>query len=477
MYTDFRAYLQTLKQEHQLLEIEEVCLPEPDLAAAARAITKLSDKAPALSFTNIKGYRSAHVVMNALGSWPNHALALGLPKNTPVKDQFFEFTKRYEQYPGEVKQVGKAPWQEVVVDKDIDLFQLLPLFRLNSNDGGFYIDKAVTVSRDPDDFDNDAKQNVGIYRMQVKGKSRIAIQPVPQHDIAIHLDKAERLGQDLPVAICISNEPVISLVGGMPILYEQSEYAMAAALQQAPYEVVKLPSGLDVPAGAEYIIEGKIISRKREIEGPFGEFTGHYSGSRAVPYIEVERVYYRKQPIFEHLYLGIPWTEIDYMIGINTCVPVFQQLKRDFPEVIAVNAMYTHGLVIIVSTKKRYGGFAKNVGLRTFSTPHGMGYAKIVIVVDEDIDPFNLPQVMWALSTKVNPAGDVIILPNLSVMPLDPGAEPEGITHKMLIDATTPVAPDVRGNYSQQLGDPVGTELWEKKLISLLNELQSNNHE
>jgi 4-hydroxybenzoate decarboxylase len=119
----------------------------------------------------------------------------------------------------------------------------------------------------------------------------------------------------------------------------------------------------------------------------------------------------------------------------------------------AVNAMYTHGLLAIISTRKRYGGFAKAVGMRAMTRPHGLGYVKTVIMVDEDIDPFDLPQVMCALSTKFNPAGDLVMIPNLSVLALDPSSEPAGITDKMIIDATTPVAPDDRGHYSQQVRD------------------------
>jgi UbiD family decarboxylase len=121
--------------------------------------------------------------------------------------------------------------------------------------------------------------------------------------------------------------------------------------------------------------------------------------------VRIDKVSYRTKPIFESLYLGMPWTEIDYLMGPATCVPLYQQLKAEFPEVQAVNAMYTHGLLAIISTKKRYGGFARAVGLRAMTTPHGLGYVKMVIMVDEDVDPFNLPQVMWALSSKVNPAG------------------------------------------------------------------------
>ncbi|MCC2931289.1 phenolic acid decarboxylase BsdC [Bacillus sp. LBG-1-113] len=470
-YQDFREFLAALEKEGQLLTVNEEVKPEPDLGAAARAASNLGDKSPALLFNNIYGYTNAQIAMNVIGSWPNHAMMLGLPKDTPVKEQFFEFAKRYEQFPMEVKREETAPFHENEITEDINLFDILPLFRINQGDGGYYLDKACVISRDLEDPDNFGKQNVGIYRMQVKGKDRLGIQPVPQHDIAIHLRQAEERGINLPVTIALGCEPVITTAASTPLLYDQSEYEMAGAIQGEPYRIVKSKlSDLDIPWGAEVVLEGEIIAGEREYEGPFGEFTGHYSGGRSMPIIKIKRVYHRNNPIFEHLYLGMPWTECDYMIGINTCVPLYQQLKEAYPnEIVAVNAMYTHGLIAIVSTKNRYGGFAKAVGMRALTTPHGLGYCKMVIVVDEDVDPFNLPQVMWALSTKMHPKHDAVIIPDLSVLPLDPGSNPSGITHKMILDATTPVAPETRGHYSQPLDSPLTTKEWEQKLMDLMN--------
>lgn len=470
-YQDFREFLAALEKEGQLLTVNEEVKPEPDLGAAARAASNLGDKSPALLFNNIYGYNNAQIAMNVIGSWPNHAMMLGLPKDTPVKEQFFEFAKRYEQFPMEVKREETAPFHENEITEDINLFDILPLFRINQGDGGYYLDKACVISRDLEDPENFGKQNVGIYRMQVKGKDRLGIQPVPQHDIAIHLRQAEERGINLPVTIALGCEPVITTAASTPLLYDQSEYEMAGAIQGEPYRIVKSKlSDLDIPWGAEVVLEGEIIAGEREYEGPFGEFTGHYSGGRSMPIIKINRVYHRNNPIFEHLYLGMPWTECDYMIGINTCVPLYQQLKEAYPnEIVAVNAMYTHGLIAIVSTKNRYGGFAKAVGMRALTTPHGLGYCKMVIVVDEDVDPFNLPQVMWALSTKMHPKHDAVIIPDLSVLPLDPGSNPSGITHKMILDATTPVAPETRGHYSQPLDSPLTTKEWEQKLMDLMN--------
>jgi UbiD family decarboxylase len=473
-YPTLRNFLTTLDQHHQLLRIHDQVNLDPDLGAAGCALTQLGTTSPAVLFDALYGYHNARVVLNVHGSWPNHALALGMDPDTSVRDQFLEFARRYQLYPGPLEYAASAPWQEVVVDKNVNLFELLPLFRVNRGDGGFYIDKGSVISRDPADWNNDDVENVGIYRLQVKGPARLGIQPVPQHDIAIQLAHAEERGQDLPVAIAVGNDPILTLAGGMPILYNQLEYKMAAALQGRPYRVVKLPNGLDVPWGAEYVLEGRILAGRREAEGPFGEFPGYYSGGHKYPVIEIDRVSHRNQPIFEHIYLGKPWTELDYIQALTTCAPIYAQLKANFPEVSAVNALYTHGLVVIVSTKCRYGGFAKEVGLRVLTTSHGLGYAKVVIVVDDDVDPFDLNQVMWAISVRMNPSADLLVLPNLTENLLDPASEPPGISHKMILDATTPVAPDRRGHYSEMLDPPDRTDVWRQKLAVLSKELRAS---
>ncbi|MER6975653.1 non-oxidative hydroxyarylic acid decarboxylases subunit C [Streptomyces carpinensis] len=468
-YDDLRTFLQTLDKEGQLLHIGEEVMPEPDIAAAANAAPRMGDAAPALYFDNVHGFTGARIAMNVHGSWANHALALGMDKNSSTKDQVDEFIRRWAKFPVKPEWRENPLWAENSVEGDeVNIFEILPLIRLNDGDGGFYLDKAAVVSKDPDDPENSGKQNVGVYRIEVKGKRKLALQPVPMHDIAQHLRKAEEKGEDLPIAITLGNDPVISIVASTPMEYDQNEYELAGALRGAPAPIAKSPlHGLPVPWGSEVVIEGVIEGRKREIEGPFGEFTGHYSGGRNMTVIRIDKISYRTDPVFEHLYLGMPWTEIDYLMAANTCVPLYEQLKRDFPEVRAVNAMYTHGLVVIVSTKKRYGGFAKAVGMRVLTTPHGLGYAATVIVVDEDVDPFNLPQVMWALSTKMNPSGDLIVVPNLSVLELAPQAQTPGIVDKLIIDATTPAEPDKRGNYGNQVRDLPEMGAWLTKLQAL----------
>ncbi|MDN5858484.1 MAG: UbiD family decarboxylase [Pseudonocardia sp.] len=470
-YQDLRQFLDVLDQHKQLLHVTEQVALEPDLGAAGCALAQLGGSSPAIRFTDIAGYAGADLVMNVHGSWRNHALALGLDPDTSPRGQFERFVEGYRRYPGELERVPQAPWQENAVE-DVNLYDLMPLHRLNRGDGGCFIDKPCVVSRDPDHPGDDDLENVGVYRLQVKGRNRLGIQTVPQHDIAVHLAHAEARGEDLPVAIALGNDPVMTLMAATPMLYTQLEYKMAAAMQGAPYRVVSTTAGLDVPWGSEYVLEGRILGRQREPEGPFGEFPGYYSGCHRYPVIEIDRVNHRTNPIFDSVYVGRPWTEIDYLQAMTTSTPIFVQLNESFPEVTAVNALYTHGLVVIVSTRVRYGGFAKAVGMALLTTPHGLGYAAIVIVVDHDVDPFDLPQVMWAMSVKVNPAGDVLILPNLSVNLLDPAGQPTGMIHKMIIDATTPVAPDVRGDYGEELDRPQGTDAWHAKLTEMIKELR-----
>ena len=466
-YKDLREFLQKLEEEGQLVRVKDEVMPEPHIGAAGRAAGNLKN-GPAVLFEKVAGYRN-QVVTNVHGSWANHALMMGMPKDTPVKEQFHELNRRWDLYPVPAKHVSTGPCKEVKITKNINLFEILPLYRINTWDGGFFISKACVVSRDPEFPDDYNKQNVGTYRIQVKGKDRIGIQALAFHDIAIHLRKAEEMNKPLRVAIALGVDPIITFMASTPIMYDQSEYDFAGALRGGePVELVKAETAnLDVPAGAEVVLEGEIIPRLRTCEGPFGEFPGSYSGVRAQCEIKIDTITHRQNPIFENLYLGMPWSEIDYLMALNTSVPLYKQLKETFPEVQAVNAMYTHGIGVIISTKVRFGGFGKAVAMRLLSTPHGMPYTKVIIVVDEYVDPFNLEQVMWAITTRCKPDKDVSLIENCPGMPLDPSSYPPGMHTKMIIDATTPVDPEPQLRTVELVEDPPKTAEWEKLLREL----------
>ncbi len=443
MFRDLREFLGKLEQEGQLVYFHDEILPEPDIRAIQRGSQDIGSTGPAVIIDNVKGYKGKKLAVNVHGSWANHAIMMGMDKNTNLKDQFYELADRWDSYPGELKWVKDAPCQEVVIEKDINLYEILPLFRINKNDAGFYLSKASIVTKDPEDPDNVDKENVGTYRVQVQGPDTVAMQGLAFHDVAIHLKKAEEKNQPLPIAICLGVDPMLTFMASTPLNYNQSEYKYAAAINGIPMELTKcIGYDLDVPAGAEIVLEGEIIPRKRVCEGPFGEFPGSYSGTRKQVEIKIKRVTHRKDPIFENLYLGRPWTEIDTLLGLNTCVPLYKQLKETMPEVKAVNALYQHGLTVIIATDQRFGGYAKSVAMRLATTPHGISYAKNIILVDGDVDPFDLNQVMWAFSTRIRGSQDVIVVPGTPGMPLDPASEPPGMGVKVIIDATTPMAPE-----------------------------------
>lgn len=465
-YRGLRDFLEKLETEGQLVRVEKEVLPEPDIRAGAYAAVKIAG-GPAVVFENICGYDQKKVVMNVHGSWENYALMLDLPKKTPVKRISQEIEARMDRYPVEAKVVAEAPSKEVVISHDVNLFNELPLFRVNENDGGLYISKGVVITSDPEGQGN---RNLGIYRIQVKDKDRLGIQAGAHHDIAVHLKKAETLNRPLPVAISVGNDPVISVVGTMPLEYEEDEYEMAGALRGEPVEIIRAEtSDLMVPACAEVIIEGEIVPRVRSVEGPFGEYTGFYSSAMRQAEIRVKAVTRRKDPIiFENLYLGKPWTELDIFMGPITSVTIGKQLKRMAPEVVSVNANYAHGLGVIISTRSRLAGYGKIVAAKLLATPHGLLYPKLIIVVDDDIDPFNLDEVMWALVTRFRPERDLVLIPNAPGSTLDPASLERGLATRMILDATKPLPPEPSLAGLSQVSPPKEGREW----IEILEEIR-----
>jgi len=443
VYRDLREFLTKLEKEGQLVHIHDQILPEPDIRNIGRAASNLQN-GPAVMMDNIKGYKGKRVVLNAHGSWANHAIMLGMKKDATIKEQFYNLDEKWDKYPGETRYVDKPSCQEVVIKDNINIAETIPIFRINSGDGGCFFSKASVITKDPDEPDNEDTQNVGTYRIQVQGKDVISIQCLPFHDMARQLVKAEERNEALPVAIALGVDPVLTFMASTPLKYNESEYKYAAAINGIPMDLCKgvVCKNLDIPANAEYVIEGEFIPRERFPEGPFGEFPGSYSGIRKQTRIKVKAITHRVNPIFENLYLGRPWTECDFLIALNTSVPLYKQLRETMPEVVSVNAMYQHGLSLIISTKNRFGGYAKNVAFRAASTPHGISYCKNIFLVGEDVDPFNFEEVMWSLSTRVRPDKDVIVIPNVPGMPLDPTSEPPGMGCKFIVDATPVTAPD-----------------------------------
>jgi UbiD family decarboxylase len=261
---DFREFIGKLEQEGQLVRFHEEILPEPDVRGVGRGAVDLGPTGPAVLMDNIKGYKGKQLALNVHGSWANYAIMMGMPKNTSLKEMFYELARRWDRYPGEVKRVNNPVCQQNVIRKNINLYEIFPLFRVNPYDGGCYFAKASVVTNDLDEPDEFDKTNVGMYRLQVQGPDTIGLGALPFHDLGMHVRHAEAANRPLPIAICLGVHPMLSVMACTPIAYGKSEYKYAAALDGAPMEIAKaLTSDLDIPAGCEYVIEGKVLPRQR----------------------------------------------------------------------------------------------------------------------------------------------------------------------------------------------------------------------
>ncbi len=448
-FKDLRSFLSKLEEEGQLVRYSEPIALSPDWSDITRALPRMGQYGPAILADNLEGYKGKKIVAGVHASLANCALMFGHSKHTSLQDQINSLGKRWvaagDASSAKLVWVENPPCQEVIIEgDDVNLYELLPLHRLNPSDGGFYLPKTCVVTKDmysPDDIDS---ENVGTYRCQIHGPNTIGINISNMHDAGEHIAQAEALGVPMPIAICLGNDPMLDFMASTPLKSDESEYKYAAALGDFTYELTKATlSNLDVPANAEFVIEGEILPFERFPEGPFGEFPGTYSGVGKTCRIHVKRVTHRKDPIYSTIYIGgRSETESDMLLALNTCSLLYNQLRVDFPQVRAVNAMYQHGMTTIVSAKPRSPGHAKTIALRVACTPHGTDYCRNIIMVDAEVDPFNLTEVMWALSTRVRCEEDVFFIPSTPGLPLIPADVRPPLGRKLVIDATTPIPPD-----------------------------------
>lgn len=448
-FKDLRSFLKKLDEEGQLIRYDKPIKLSTEWYDMMVALPRLGQYGPALITDRLEGYTGQRIVAGTQASAANCALMLGLAKDTPLKQQIEYVSELWEKIGdgsgGKLKWVENPPCQEVIVEgDDLNLYELLPLHRVFALDGGFYLTKACTVTKSPYYPDDIGRENVGWYRCQIQGPRMIGIHIGPLHDAGEHIGQAESLNQPLPVAICLGNDPLLELMASASLAKNESEYKFAAAMGDFEYELTKATLyDLDVPANAEFVIEGEILPFERGLEGPFGEFPGSYSGVAKACRMVVKRVTHRINPIYTALCIGgLVETESDNILALNTCSGLYRLLKKEMPDVKAVNAMYQHGMTTIISAKPHCPGYAKTIAMRLASTPHGTDYCRNIIIVDEDVDPFNLNEVMWALSTRVRGSEDVIVIPGTPGLPLLPADTGVLIGRKLIIDATTPIEPD-----------------------------------
>jgi 4-hydroxy-3-polyprenylbenzoate decarboxylase len=335
------------------------------------------------------------------------------------------------------KLVSSAPCQETVWEgKDVDLARL-PVQTCWPGDAGPLITWGLTVTRGP----LKPRQNLGIYRQQVIGANRLILRWLAHRGGALDFrdHQLAHPGEPFPVAVALGADPATTLAAVTPVPDALGEYQFAGLLRGARTELAKcLGSDLQVPARAEMVLEGAIHPGDVALEGPHGDHTGYYNDAERFPVLTVERITLRRDPIYHSTYTGKPPDE-PAMLGVALNEIFVPLLAKQFPE-IADFYLPPEGCsyrLAVVSLKKQYAGHAKRVMFGIWSVLRQFMYTKFIVVVDADIDVRDWKEVVWALSTRVDPARDTLIVEHTPIDYLDFASPVAGLGSKMGIDATS----------------------------------------
>lgn len=425
-YQDMREFIAALEMSGELKRVKKEVSPEYELAGVC--MKTIAQQGPVLLFEKVKGSPSP-VLNNPFGSRRRVALALQCEE----KDLLGVWMERAEKKISPVI-VEQGPCKEVKVGRpDITRFPIPILW--HEGDGGPYITFGQFICKDPET----GLRNVGIYRIQVKGPQRggLLVKP-PQHG-GVCLEKAEAMGRPLEFALAIGTEPASYLCTQAPMGFGEDEYELASSLRGEPLELVKCESvDIEVPSHAEIVLEGRVLPKVREEEGPFGEWTGYMSGRAPRPVVEFTCLTHRKDPIYEVTYEGFPvWGPTNVMQAVAREPEWLKRIRsHTCPTVKDVHFTFggCAGLHVVVSIKKQVEGQGKNVLLDLLRS----NQTKLAIVVDDDIDARDLHQVEWAIATRFQADRDLIVVSGAAGMKLDPSQPnfPDGVGAKMGIDAT-----------------------------------------
>lgn len=392
-----------------------------------------NNRSPVVMFDKVEGF-DIPVVTNVAGNRRLLAAAMNVaPDDLPLA-----YRERCQSYKP-VERVGDAPWQDVVLEGDeVDLTRLpIPLhFQV---DAAPYITAGQMAARDPET----GVDTVGFHRLMLKGRNKLGLSLHSRRRMYEFHRRAEARGEALPAVITIGTHP-IHYMGSMAYHYPPNvrKYEIIGALFGEPYRVARCGTAdLDVPAGAEIVIEGEILAKTREPEGPFGEFTGYASYRSTENVFVAKRIQMRRDAIFHSVASG---TAADHILvsSISREAEILNALRRNLPNVRAVHVpLCTVGaLMAIVSMKKTAEGQPKQAIMAALGTEF---YVKTVVVVDDDVDIFNLHDVMWAVITRTRAERDITFIPGAMGAILDPTSDPQDHTvTKVGIDATKPTGRD-----------------------------------
>lgn len=426
---DLGQFLAVLEEHGELKKITAEVNAKHELGAICKILNERANS-PAVLFENIKG-STIPVVGQLLASDRRVALALGLSP-----EDVFEETVRRGTNPIPTRLVSDGPCQEIVsIGRDVDLTEL-PVCTNNPRDGGPYITAGHVIIKDPD-----YGKNLSIYRMMLVSKNEVTIRFTPGHDGHDFFKNAEKRGQrKFEVAVCIGVPPAVYVASQFEPRIGVYELEIAGSLAGEPVDVVKCRTvDLEVPALAEIVLEGELtVPAKTGNEGPFGEFCGYTTqqvpGERMMTIKALTR---RKNPVYQNIWLGKPPHEHLYVDALTYAVAAYLELKPAYPALKKAYAPpWGVSIVLILQLEKRLmrPGIVDNILAASLYTRSGKW--KHVIVVDEDIRIEDPNEVLWALTTRFQPATDMFVIPRGITSTLEPSATAEGVTSKLMLDLT-----------------------------------------
>ena len=466
-YRDLREFIALLDARG---ELKRVTAPvDPHLEMTEICDRTLRRGGPALLFENPTGY-TVPVLANLFGTPLRVALGMGEESVTALREvgRLLAYLKEPDPPRGmkdawralpiykkvldmAPKTVRSAPCQECVVGADdVDLSRL-PIQTCWPEDAGPLITWPLVVTKGP----NKERVNLGIYRQQVIGRNRVIMRWLAHRGGALDFKDWREAYPDrrFPVSVALGADPATILAAVTPVPDSLSEFAFAGLLRGTRTELVRCQSNeLAVPASAEYILEGYIEPGDEAAEGPFGDHTGYYNEVEHFPVMTIERITHRREPIYHSTYTGRPPDE-PAVLGVALNEVFVPLLQKQFPEITDFylppeGCSYR---MAVVTMKKQYPGHAKRVMMGVWSFLRQFMYTKFVIVTDDDVNARDWKDVVWAMTTRMDPARDTTIIENTPIDYLDFASPVAGLGSKIGFDATTKLA----GESERQWGRPI----------------------
>ncbi len=451
-YKDLRDFIQQLEKQGELKRITVEVDPYLEMTEICDRVLK--QEGPALLFENPKGF-NIPVLANLFGTPRRVAMGMGADSVTELRGigELLAYLKEPEPPKGmkdalskipvfkkvlnmAPKVINNPPCQEVIREGDeIDL-SVYPIQTCWPDDVSPLITWPLVITKGP----NKHRQNLGIYRQQVIGKNKVIMRWLAHRGGALDFKEWQEAhpGEPFPVAVALGADPATILAAVTPIPDSLSEYAFAGLLRGSKTEVCHcLSNDLQVPASAEIVLEGFIYPDEMAAEGPFGDHTGYYNEVDEFPVFTVEKITQRRAPIYHSTYTGRPPDE-PAILGVALNEVFIPILQKQFPEITDFylppeGCSYR---MAVISMKKQYAGHAKRVMFGTWSYLRQFMYTKFVIVVDDDVDVRNWQDVIWAITTRMDPARDLTILENTPIDYLDFASPVSGLGSKVGFDAT-----------------------------------------